>query len=64
MTRPRPVTAAAWMLLIAITSGCATPAPVVLPMECPALPRPPAELLEPPNPTSYLKLYERLRTID
>ena len=52
------------VLLIVSTSGCALLSPKIVPMECPALPRPPADLMQPPATTSYWPFYERLKRID
>lgn len=64
MSDPRILSALPVLLLIGSISGCATPSPRIVPMECPTFPRPPADLMQPPATTSYWPFYERLKRID
>lgn len=64
MIDPRKLCALLGLLLIGSISGCATPLPKIVPMECPPPPRPPADLMQPPATTSYWPFYERLMRID
>lgn len=46
---------AAWLPLIWSLAGCATTSPASTPVAAPTIPQPPASLMTPPEPESFLE---------